>query len=247
MKKLISIFTLFLFVIISFYSQNVSAQSSRLDIEEIVVTGTKRDIGQQDAAIAVSAITEQAFNISCANEVTNLGSLVPNLTLTTQPGFNAVAGGIRGTGSISILVTEDPSVAFLVDDFGLNHVQSQFVEMFDIEQIEVYRGPQGTLFGKNSTGGVISVTTKKPVLDEYFGEFSALQGQYDWNEGSINKFKLALNVPIVEGKLAMRIAAIWDKDQGFYRNSKPASDFPGPTFCNPTATWADDGTSLASS
>ena len=81
--------------------------------------------------------------------VTNLGSLVPNLTLTTQRGGNAVAGGIRGTGSISILVTEDPSVAFLVDDFGLNHVQSQFVEMFDIEQIEVYRGPQGTLFGKN--------------------------------------------------------------------------------------------------
>ena len=245
MKKLISIFTLFLFVIISFYSQNVSAQSSRLDIEEIVVTGTKRDIGQQDAAIAVSAITEQAFKNTFANEVTNLGSLVPNLTLTTQPGFNAVSGGIRGTGSVSILVTEDPSVAFLVDDFGLNHVQSQFVEMFDIEQIEVYRGPQGTLFGKNSTGGVISVTTKKPVLDEYSGEFSALQGQYDWNEGSINKFKLALNVPIVEGKLAMRIAAIWDKDQGFYRNSKPASDFPGPTFFNPTGNWPDDGTSLA--
>ena len=66
--------------------------------------------------------------------------MVPNLTLTTQPGFNAVSGGIRGTGSVSILVTEDPSVAFLVDDFGLNHVQSQFVEMFDIEQIEVYRG-----------------------------------------------------------------------------------------------------------
>ena len=120
MKKLVSIFTLFLFVIVSFYSQNVSAQSSRLDIEEIVVTGTKRDIGQQDAAIAVSAITEQAFRNTFANEVTNLGSLVPNLTLTTQPGFNAVSGRIRGTGSVSILVTEDPSVAFLVDDFGLN-------------------------------------------------------------------------------------------------------------------------------
>ena len=87
MKKLISIFTLFLFVIISFYSQNVSAQSSRLDIEEIVVTGTKRDIGQQDAAIAVSAITEQAFRNTFANEVTNLGSLVPNLTLNNSTRF----------------------------------------------------------------------------------------------------------------------------------------------------------------
>ena len=245
MKKIVSFLSMFIFVIISFYSIGVYAQSSRLDIEEIVVTGTKRDIGQQDAAIAVSAITEQAFNNTFANEVTNLGALVPNLTLTTQPGFNAVSGGIRGTGSVSILVTEDPSVAFLIDDFGLNHVQSQFVEMFDIEQIEVYRGPQGTLFGKNATGGVISVTTKKPVLDEFSGEFSALVGQYDWNEGSINKFKLALNVPIVEGKLAMRVAAIWDKDQGFYTNSKPAGNFPGPTFFNPTGTWPDDGTSLA--
>ncbi|GIS06150.1 MAG: hypothetical protein CM15mP109_09060 [Candidatus Dadabacteria bacterium] len=69
-------------------------------------TGTKRDIGQQDAAIAVSAITEQAFKNTFANEVTNLGSLVPNLTLTTQPGFNAVAGGIRGTGSISMWITK---------------------------------------------------------------------------------------------------------------------------------------------
>ena len=151
-----------LFVInLSFAQEGVS---NRLEIEEIIVTGTKRDIGQQDAAIAVSAITEQAFDNQNANDPRAIASLVPNVTLTLQPGFNAVAGGIRGTGSISILVTEDPSVAFLVDEFGLNHVQSQFIEMFDVEQIEVYRGPQGTLFGKNATGGVISVTTKNQFL-----------------------------------------------------------------------------------
>ena len=228
--KMISKISLTIAIFFSLFLINTSfaqeGPSSRLEIEEIIVTGTKRDIGQQDAAIAVSAITEQAFANQNANDPRAIASLVPNVTLTLQPAFNAVAGGIRGTGSISILVTEDPSVAFLVDDFGLNHVQSQFIEMFDIEQIEVYRGPQGTLFGKNATGGVISVTTKKPVLDEWSGEFSAMAGQYDWNEGSINKFKLALNAPIVEGKVAMRIAAIWDKSQGFYTNSKPAGDFP---------------------
>ena len=241
--------TLSLSIFLSIFLFNTSfaqeGPSSRLEIEEIIVTGTKRDIGQQDAAIAVSAITEQAFANQNANDPRAIASLVPNVTLTLQPAFNAVAGGIRGTGSISILVTEDPSVAFLVDDFGLNHVQSQFIEMFDIEQIEVYRGPQGTLFGKNATGGVISVTTKKPVLDEWSGEFSAMAGQYDWNEGSINKFKLALNAPIIEGKVAMRVAAIWDKSQGFYTNSKPAGDFPGPIVLNPTAAWPDDGTSLS--
>ena len=214
-----------------------------MDIEEIVVTGTKRDIGQQDAAIAVSAITEQAFQNTIANDPRALSTLVPNLTLTLQPGFNAVSGGIRGTGSVSILVTEDPSVAFLVDDFGINHVQAQFVEMFDIEQIEVYRGPQGTLFGKNATGGVISITTKKPVLDEWSGEFSALVGQYDWNEGSKNKFKLGVNVPIIAGKIAMRVAAIWDKNQGYYQNSKPSGVYSptGPfLYGDPT-----DGTDLS--
>ena len=60
-----------------------------------------------------------------------------------------------------------------------------------------------------------------------------MTGQYDWNEGSINKFKLALNAPIIEGKVAMRFAAIWDKNQGYYTNSKPAGEFPGPTTFNP--------------
>ncbi|MEC9392047.1 MAG: TonB-dependent receptor [Pseudomonadota bacterium] len=240
------IFTLLSSVFIyntSFAQEGASNVSSRVAIEEIVVTGTKRDIGQQDAAIAVSAITEQAFQNTFANDPRALSTLVPNLTLTLQPGFNVVSGGIRGTGSVSILVTEDPSVAFLVDDFGINHVQAQFVEMFDIEQIEVYRGPQGTLFGKNATGGVISITTKKPVLDEWSGEFSALAGQYDWNEGSKNKFKLGVNMPIIAGKVAMRIAAIWDKNQGYYQNSKPAGVYSptGPFIAgDPT-----DGTNLS--
>ena len=91
---------------------------------------------------------------------------------------------------------------------------------------------------------MVSITSKKAVIDEYSREFSATAGQYDWNEGSKNKFKLALNVPIVEGKLAMRVAAIWDKDQGYFTNSKPAGEFPGPTVFNPTATWPQDRTPL---
>ena len=87
--------------------------------------------------------------------------MAPNVTLTPQNGFNAIAGGMRGTGFNSILVTKDPSVGMIVDDFAFNHVQSQAIEMFDIEQVEIFRGPQGTLFGKNTTGGAISFTTKK--------------------------------------------------------------------------------------
>ncbi|GIS06149.1 MAG: hypothetical protein CM15mP109_09050 [Candidatus Dadabacteria bacterium] len=100
---------------------------------------------------------------------------------------------------------EDPSVAFLVDDFGLNHVQSQFVEMFDIEQIEVYRGLKELYLVKTQQVVLFQLQLKNLSLTNILVRFSALQGQYDWNEGSINKFKLALNVPIVEGKLAMKL------------------------------------------
>ena len=140
--KLFNRISLSLAVFISLFMINTSfAQedntSSRLDIEEIVVTGTKREIGQQDAAIAVSALTEQQISNTFSNDPMALSALVPNLTLSTQTGFNAVSGGIRGTGKISILLTDDPSVQFVVDEFGLNHVQSQWVELFDIEQVAV--------------------------------------------------------------------------------------------------------------
>ena len=238
-------FSIFLFNS-SFAQESENTSSSRLDIEEIVVTGTKREIGQQDAPIAISTLTEQQVNNLFASDPRALASLVPNLTLTQQTGFHAIGGGMRGSGKITILLTDDPSLGFVVDEFGLNHVQSQFVEMFDIEQVEVFRGPQGTLFGKNSTAGVISITSKKAVINELSGEFSATVGQYDWNEGSINKFKLAVNAPVIEDRVAVRFAAIWDKNQGYFTNSKPAGEFPTKSVFNPTGAWPQDRTPLTS-
>jgi hypothetical protein len=89
--------------------------------------------------------------------------VTPGLVLSAPAGFNATGGGMRGTGTNIILVTQDAPVSFLMDEFVLSHVTSQFLTLFDVQQVEVYRGPQGTLFGKNTTGGVISITSKKPV------------------------------------------------------------------------------------
>ncbi|MFM7275496.1 MAG: TonB-dependent receptor plug domain-containing protein, partial [Gammaproteobacteria bacterium] len=124
--------------------------SGKLGIEEVVVTGTKRSVAQQDLSIAVTTLTAKQIENSFQHDVSALGQMAPNVILTPQVGFNAFGGGMRGTGFISILVTKDPSVGILVDEFAFNHVQSQFVEMFDLEQVEIFRGPQGTLFGKNT-------------------------------------------------------------------------------------------------
>ena len=196
---------------------------SGLEIEEIIVTGTKRTIAQQDAPIAISTITGKQLENTFRNDVMSLGELAPNVTLTPQNGFNAIAGGMRGTGFISILVTKDPSVGVVVDDFAFNHVQVQAIEMFDMEQVEIYRGPQGTLFGKNTTGGAISFTTKKPVFGETFFDVETTYGQYDSNDASIEKINLAANFPIND-ELAVRIAVIRDEEEGYWTNSKPSGN-----------------------
>lgn len=219
--KLTAISALF---VTSLFSMDVKSQEAaeegRLDIEEIVVTGTKRDVAQQDLAIAVSTITEKQLKNTFRNDVFSLGSLAPNVTLTPQNGFNAIAGGMRGTGFISILVTKDPSVGVVVDDFAFSHVQTQAIEMFDLEQVEIFRGPQGTLFGKNTTGGSINFTTKKPVLGETFADLEITNGYYDSNDAEIRKVNAAVNIPLTD-ELAFRLSVISDEEEGYWTNSKP--------------------------
>ena len=225
MKLIPKLFLSFTLVLLLFSNSSLIAQEtesgSRLSIEEIIVTGTKRDISQQDVPLAVSTITDTQLENTFRNDVFALGELAPNVTLTPQNGFNAIAGGMRGTGFISILVTKDPSVGVVVDDFAFNHVQAQAIEMFDMEQVEIYRGPQGTLFGKNTTGGAISFTTKKPVLGETFFDAELTYGQYDSNDATIEKLNLAANFPIGD-KLAVRISVIQDEEEGYWTNSKPS-------------------------
>jgi iron complex outermembrane recepter protein len=193
-------------------------------LEEVIITGTKRETASQDVPIAISAISATDLGRTQINDVRALGAVAPGLVLSAPAGFNATGGGMRGTGTNIILVTQDAPVSFLVDDFVLSHVTSQFVSLFDLQQVEVYRGPQGTLFGKNTTGGVISLTSKKPVLGEYSSEAQIGIGQYG-NGASFNSVKVSLNLPISD-TIAFRLAAISDKDDGYYTDDKATSTFP---------------------
>ena len=197
-----------------------------LSIEEVVIMGTKRATSQQDLGVAVTTLTAKQIENTFTANVTALTELAPNVTLTKQTGFNAIAGGIRGTGNISILVTTDPSVGLTVDDFAINHIQSQFVELFDVEQIEVFRGPQGTLFGKNTSSGAINIQTKKPIMNELSGTVQASMGQYSSNDSNTSKLNFAINVPLIDDTLSARLAIIKEESDGYYSNSKPAQGDP---------------------
>lgn len=221
-------------------------QQSGTYLEEIVVTGTKREAGQQDTPIAISTITADAINKTFANDIRAVATLAPNVTLTNQTGFNALAGGIRGTGTISILTTQDPSVGIMIDEFALNHVQTQLVELYDIEQVEIYRGPQGTLFGKNSTGGMIAITSKRPDLEAFSADMRASFGGYKGGADT-RKLQAGIDVPLIEGTLGLRFAGTYTAEDGFYKNSKntstlrngflgiPASLIPPEILNRPTA------------
>ena len=193
-------------------------------LDEVIVTGTKRAEESQDVPISISAISSADLDRASTNDVRALGTLAPGLVLSNPAGFNATGGGMRGTGTNIILVTQDAPVSFLMDEFALSHVTSQFLTLFDVEQIEVYRGPQGTLFGKNTTGGVIAITSKRPRLGVYSAETELSYGQYDNGAGTAD-VNLAVNLPISD-TMALRIAGIYDSDDGFYTDDKRTSTFP---------------------
>ena len=209
------------------------------ELEEIIATGTKRDTSQQDTLIAVSTLTAQTIAVSSSfvSDVRAVAELTPNVLLTKQPGFNALSGGIRGTGSTSILVTQDTSVGVTVDDFAISSVQSQFVELFDVEQVEVHQSLSGTLFGKNSTGGAIAITSKRPAMDEFGGGLEVIYGQYDASGGSSDLTKIAasVDIPLIQDQLGFRFSGVYDTYEGWYTNDKDTATFPGMLFLGLTS------------
>lgn len=228
------------------FAQQDEAQrrSQRAALEEIVVTGTKRDQAAQDVPISITAFSEEQIARTFRNDILAVAELSPGVSMGQLPGFRAIGGGIRGTGQNGILVTQDSSVVVLVDEFGLSNVQAQFVELFDVEQVEVYRGPQGTLFGKSATGGAIAITTKRPEINERYTEIETQLGRFNGGDVDADIFKVrgAINLPLIEDQLALRVTGIYDYDEGFYRNSKDTATFPNvvPLYGAFNPAWVVD-------
>lgn len=181
-------------------------------IEEIVVTATRRASNLQRTPIAVTAVDQTLIQQSDADNIGELAMYVPNFSAETITGFNAASFAMRGVGQNNIIVYFEPPVVALVDDFVMPSVQTQLLDTFDVAQIEVLRGPQGTLFGKNSSGGAVTVKTKRPDIDNFFADGRLIFGSFGTRE-----VKGAINVPV--GSIAaLRIVGGFEKSDGYYRN-----------------------------
>jgi len=182
-------------------------------IGRIVVTATRRDTDLQTTPVAVSAIDRSLIEQSNVNDIGGLATFVPNFSAETITGFNAASFAMRGVGQNNIIVYFEPPVAVLVDDFVIPSVQTQLLDTFDIEQVEVLRGPQGTLFGKNTTGGAVTVRTIRPELDVFNFDARFRAGSF----GTASA-RMAVNIPVVEDTLALRIVGGLETTDGYYRN-----------------------------
>ncbi|MGE8281566.1 MAG: TonB-dependent receptor [Stenotrophomonas sp.] len=163
--------------------QATPAGTQATQLDEVTVTARRRSESIQDVPVAVSAFGEEQIKDLQASTVEGLQGAVPNMNIAQGRGSsNSVNVFIRGIGQPDALQTFDPGVGMYVDDVYYSRINGALFSLFDIQQLEVLRGPQGTLYGKNSTGGAIKLTTKNP-FDNEGGAVELTAGDYGRLEG----------------------------------------------------------------
>ncbi|MCH8862047.1 MAG: TonB-dependent receptor plug domain-containing protein, partial [Proteobacteria bacterium] len=187
-------------------------------IEEIVVTAQKREKTLLETPVAISAFSADTLERSSVRDIRDLQSLVPSFNLTqSQSSFQTVVN-IRGLGTSGNNAGLEPSVGIYVDGVFRSRTGAATGDFLSLERIEVLRGPQSTLFGKNTSAGVISIITQKPRY-EFGGKAEVTYGNY--NQVIV---KGTVTGPLIEDKLAVRLSANYNKRDGFLTNLFDGSD-----------------------
>jgi outer membrane receptor protein involved in Fe transport len=216
MKKLFPAISALPLVALS--SQPVFAQETETAAEPsenvIIVTAQLREENVQDVPIAITALTSENIRAARIEDALDLQFNAPNVILSANRNLT-----IRGVGSQSFGGSNDTNIGVLINGVFLQQ-GSTFGEFFDLERVEVLRGPQGTLFGRNTTGGLINFVTRKPT-DDFEGYVSAQVENFDGR-----RVEGAVNVPITEG-FGLRFAGHYLKRDGYTRNLEDGSRIDG--------------------
>ena len=194
----------------------LSAQDSF--IEEVFVTAEKRSESLQDISQAVTAISDEDIENKNITSFVDLSAIVPGVTVAKNEGYKTVIS-IRGVGNeTNQNAIAAPSVAFHMDGIFIASPFSLQTDFIDVERIEVLRGPQGTLFGQNSTGGVINVISKKPSMEGYLGKSDITFGNY-----GLTKFRSSNNI-VLGSSTAARFSISTTERDGFSENLVTGQD-----------------------
>ncbi len=189
-------------------------EDSARTLGQITVTATRREASIQDIPIAVSAYNQDSLDKAGVSDLSTLDQVSPSFSLNTS---DTQSGGItlrlRGVGTTGNNIGLESSVAVFLDGVYLSRPGVALGDLLDLEQVEVLRGPQGTLFGRNTSAGALNITTKKPNLVDYegFGNFS--YGNFD-----LINVQAGINVPVIEDTLGFRVSGAYRTRDGILTN-----------------------------
>jgi len=189
-------------------------------VQALIVTAQKREENIQDVPIAMSAFSQEDLTRSQVAGGPDLMTQVPNMTFT-KTNFTSYSIQLRGIGTQAISATTDPAVAVAFNNTPF--VRNRFFEQefYDLQRVEVLRGPQGTLYGRNATAGVVNLISQKPKFT-YEAKLSADVANY-----SSSRLEGMLNIPLVDDKVALRIAGARTKRDGFDTNQLTGNQIDG--------------------
>ena len=193
---------------------------AQLALEEVIVTAQKKTESLQDTPISLTAFGEEQLEKDGISNLADIGSSVPSLTIEPFPINNSTLRiFIRGIGLIDAQLTQDPPVGVYIDGAYVARSSGLSLDIADLQRIEVLRGPQGTLYGRNSTGGTINLITKRP-------DFDAVEFEQKLTSGNRNLFssKTSLNLPLGDHS-AVKVAYLTSQRDGFIENEGPGGDF----------------------
>lgn len=195
------------------FAQEAPVDDQEGGITDIVVTAEKRSSTLQRTPIAIAAYDQSALDSKGVVDVTSIQSQVPSLKFTVPQGVVQIT--LRGAGNDSVTTGADNGVGFHYDGVYIGNPAGGLADIWDVERVEVLRGPQGTLYGRNTTGGAINIIPAKPTAD--------FEAKGDFTYGSYNflRARAALNLPISDG-VAARFAVTRSSRDGFLKNTNPA-------------------------
>ncbi|KCZ49275.1 TonB-dependent receptor [Hyphomonas pacifica] len=182
-------------------------------LESIVVTAQKRAENVQDVPIAITALSSSTLEKQRVENITSLDNLVPGLRIASADAAANPKIFIRGAGLNDFNPTSSSGVGLYADGVYIGSPLAQYSAFYDLDRVEVLRGPQGTLYGRNTTGGAINVIAKRPTFSPEgyasveYGSFDALDATFGFGG------------PIVSDKLAFRVAGQYSEDEGFSTNT----------------------------
>ncbi|MCY4213678.1 MAG: TonB-dependent receptor [Gammaproteobacteria bacterium] len=205
-------------------------------IEEIVVTSRRRQESQQDVPLSVTAFGAEQIDQIKPQTLRDFDGFIPNMYIgmnTAGPGASALY--VRGVGYPDIEKTQSPQVGVIVDGIQIGSSTGQLIDTFDVESIEVNRGPQGVLFGKNTIGGNVVVNRVRPQFNETGARLSAELGNFD-----SRIIKGRINIPLIDDSLALKVGAVSRERDGFYDNITLGDSAGDVDFASYTAAlrWA---------